>query len=144
MNIRHTPASIAAPFGPYGVTRFCKGIGGSACRWNYAVPGIDRQKPVKTEQLLEQGSGLQKHRLAARGLPTSCRPTGGPYFADRVHGFDRSTSGAAAAPHNMASIAQHAYAGHARRVDLRDRPEAGRTSGASRSPHSRSADTRSH
>ena len=59
--------------GPF-VVRLCKDIGaGSACWRNRALPGIDRQKPVKTEQLLEQGSGLQKHRLAA-----ACRRAAGP------------------------------------------------------------------
>src|SRR5207248_9169232 len=39
---------------------------GSACRRNRAWPGVDRQKAMKAEQLLEQDGGLQKRRLATR------------------------------------------------------------------------------
>jgi len=53
--------------GPF-VVRPVQLVGGTA-----PCLGIDRQKPVKTEQLLEQGSGLQKHRLAA-----ACRRAAGP------------------------------------------------------------------
>src|ERR1700704_707334 len=61
------PLCGIATMSPNGVTRFCKGIGSvSTCRWNRARPGFDRQEPVKTEQLLEEGGGLQKRRLAAR------------------------------------------------------------------------------
>src|SRR6476646_4042252 len=61
------PRCGIATMSPNGVTRFCKGIGtGSAYRRNRARPGVDWQKPVKTEQLLEQCGGLQKRRLAAR------------------------------------------------------------------------------
>src|SRR5580704_11514383 len=61
------PLCGIATMSPNGVTRFCNAIGsGSNCRGNRARLGIDRQEPVETEQLFEQGSGLQKRRLAAR------------------------------------------------------------------------------
>src|SRR3954454_17246830 len=61
------PLCGIATISPNGVTRFCNGIGsGSSCRWNRPRLWIDRQEPVETEQLLKEGSGLQKLRLTAR------------------------------------------------------------------------------
>jgi hypothetical protein len=61
------PLCGIATMSPNGVTRFCNGIGSGSNRWRHGARlGINRQKPVETEQLFQQGSRLQQCRLAAR------------------------------------------------------------------------------
>src|SRR3954471_2422805 len=61
------PLCGIATMSPNGVTRFCNGIGsGSSCRRNRPRLWIFRQEPVETDQVLKEGSGLQKRRFAAR------------------------------------------------------------------------------
>src|SRR5690348_14614929 len=61
------PLCGIAMMSPNGVTRFCNAIGYRSNRRRHGARlRIDRQKPVKAQLLLEQGGGLQQHRLATR------------------------------------------------------------------------------